>query len=239
MKRKKQVPDFIIALKSEDSGVRIDAAIVLGMIGDARAVDALVSALRDENSDVQKFALEALEKISSDWFRSDEAKRQVPDFIVALKSENIRVRVDAAKVLGKISDIRAMGALISALRDEDGDVRKSALEALEKISSDWFRSDEAKRQVPDFIVALKSENIRVRVDAAKVLGKISDIRAMGALISALRDEDGDVRKSALEALEKISSDWFRSDEAKRQVPDFIVALRSGNSSVRVDAAKVL
>ncbi|MEN3039246.1 MAG: HEAT repeat domain-containing protein [Candidatus Kryptonium sp.] len=48
-----------------------------------------------------------------------------------------------------------------------------------------------------------------------VFGMIGGEKALKTLISALRDEDRKVRKTALRALEKISSDWFRSNEAKK------------------------
>ncbi|MEN3039237.1 MAG: HEAT repeat domain-containing protein, partial [Candidatus Kryptonium sp.] len=76
---------------------------------------------------------EALRKISSDWFRSEEVKSQISDLIVALRSRDRGVRVEVVKVLGEIGDARAVDALVSVLGDENSDVRKSALEALEMI----------------------------------------------------------------------------------------------------------
>jgi DNA repair photolyase len=59
MKNKRDVNGLIKALKYDDPNVRYDAAKALGRLGDPRAVEPLISALRD----VCKSAAEALGKI--------------------------------------------------------------------------------------------------------------------------------------------------------------------------------
>ncbi|TFG90596.1 MAG: HEAT repeat domain-containing protein, partial [Candidatus Atribacteria bacterium] len=56
-----------------------------------------------------------------------------------------------AKVLG-------MPPLISALKDEDEDVRRRAVGVLGEINPKWRETEEAKRKVPEFISALKDED---------------------------------------------------------------------------------
>jgi HEAT repeat protein len=49
--------------RRKDSHVRWRAAGALGKIGDSRAVEPLIAALKDENSRVRQYAAEALRKI--------------------------------------------------------------------------------------------------------------------------------------------------------------------------------
>ncbi len=53
-------------MKDENGDVRIYAAKVLGDIGDAKAADPLIQALKDEEKYVQYAAEKALEKIKKD-----------------------------------------------------------------------------------------------------------------------------------------------------------------------------
>jgi len=64
LKEKRDLKGLIKALRYKRDGVvRQTAAEVLGEIGDARAVEPLLAALRDEDSDVREAAAEALGKI--------------------------------------------------------------------------------------------------------------------------------------------------------------------------------
>ncbi|MEN3039753.1 MAG: HEAT repeat domain-containing protein, partial [Candidatus Kryptonium sp.] len=277
-----RVSDLIVALKSRDSSVRIEIVKILSEIGDARAVDALVSALRDENSDVRKFALEALKKIGEPAVNMlisalgstynleflvevlvKMGKPAIETLIIALKDKDWRVRESVVEILGNIGDPETIEALIFALKDRSRNVQKSAAEALGKIGD--------VRAIKALIPALKSESENVResvvralvkigksaVEAlitaiedksagshiryyiARALGEIGSARAIAPLISILRDKDVWVQRSALEALRKISSNWFRSEEAKSRVSDLIVALSSRDRDVRVEVVKVL
>jgi HEAT repeat protein len=129
---------------------------------------------------------------------------RVDELIEQLKDEDWRVREAAAKALGKIGNIRAVEPLSAALRDKDEDVRESAASALEKINPNWHTTEEAKRQVPQFIAALRDEYWYVRKAAAYALGEIGDRWAINALKEvAEKDEVEEVKVIAKEALEKI------------------------------------
>ena len=121
--------------------------------------------------------------------------------------------------------------LIKALRNKDSGVRKAAAEALGKIGD--------QRAVEPLIEALRDEYWRVRIAVAYVLSKIGDQRAVEPLIQALRDEYWDVREAAAKALEKIEPEWYKTEVAKKQVPEFINALRHWDPDVRRAAAKAL
>jgi hypothetical protein len=127
------------------SSVPRHADDALGEIGDPRAVEPLIAALKDSGSAVglhaASNAASALGKIGD--------PRAVEPLIAALKDSNDRVPCyaadalgkmskvsvpcDAADALGKIGDPRSVGPLTAALTDANNDVRSSAADALRKI----------------------------------------------------------------------------------------------------------
>ena len=121
LKANKYVEGLINALKDKDPIVRGDAAEVLGKIGDSRAVEPLIEALKDI---VQFIAIESLGKIG---------EPAVEPLIKALKNKDTLIRSGAARALGKIRDKRAVEPLTEALKYGDIFVRSAAAEALEKI----------------------------------------------------------------------------------------------------------
>jgi len=242
-----EVEELIKKLKAKNEAVRRDAAEALGMLKDPRALMPLISALTDSDLDVRETVKRALNEIDPNWPDSEEAKMAVPDFISALKDSNVDVREAAAEALGEIKDARVIGPLISALIDSDLRVRWAAENALrgidtnyspwwgvvekEEIDPDWAKSEEAKRQVPEFISALKHSDGLVRRAVAKALGEIKDRRAVEPLISALKDKDESVRWNAAKALGKLKDE--------RAVEPLISALKDSNEGVRRAATKAL
>jgi HEAT repeat protein len=67
------------------------------MIGDNRAVEPLIGALKDENWNVQKTAAEALGKIGN--------KRALGPLMEALKDEDVYVRKTAGNVLEEMQSL--------------------------------------------------------------------------------------------------------------------------------------
>jgi HEAT repeat protein len=190
------------------------AARALGKIGDP-AVEPLIAALEDENSDVRFFAAVALKEIKD--------PRAVDPLIGALKDENPVVREYVAGWLGEIKDPRAVEALIAALKDKDSVVRASAMHALGAIGD--------PRAVAPLIAALKRGDWGDRESAAYALGEIKDPRAFEPLIAALKDNHELVRKSAAHALGETKD--------PRAVEHLIGALKDKDSVVRASAARVL
>lgn len=118
-------PLVAVLLKDRNGYTRAYAAYALGRIGDAGAVDALLSVLNDP--DVRLSAISALGRIGD--------VRAVEPLISALKVNNPRVRKRAANALGEIGDARAIEPLKAVLKDEDIGVREEAREALHRIGN--------------------------------------------------------------------------------------------------------
>ena len=112
-------------LKDSHVTVRSSAAVTLGYIGDARAVEPLIQALNDENEYVRYFAAVTLGRIGD--------SRAVQPLIQTLKDKDRDVRYIAADALGKIGDAKVVEPLIQALKDKDEYVRYNAVVALGNI----------------------------------------------------------------------------------------------------------
>ncbi|MCI0487135.1 MAG: M56 family metallopeptidase, partial [Blastocatellia bacterium] len=118
---------------------------------------------------------------------------------------------------------RVVEALKEALKDEDPDVRRSALFALGQMG------DSSVTEA--MIEALKSNDSQVRAQAAWALGMRGGQNAVEALIEALKDESAHVRAQAAWALGMKGNG--RATEA------LAAALRDENSHVRAQAAWAL
>src|ERR1035437_5475993 len=118
LKAKGDVPGLIKALRYEkDSGVRHDAALALGKIGDARAVEPFIAALGDQNGLVRWSAAESLGAFGD--------ARAVEPLIAALNDEESGVRDVAVAILGRIGGAQAVEPLRVALGHQQEDVRKA------------------------------------------------------------------------------------------------------------------
>lgn len=120
------VQPLIEALKIEDYEIRYSAAKLLGLIGDKRAVEPLIEALKNDNffTDLVKVRIiKSLAELGD--------KKAVEALIEALKNdERQSVRKEAAIALGKIGDKRAVLPLIEALKDVSYEVKWGAAVAL-------------------------------------------------------------------------------------------------------------
>lgn len=215
------VEPLIIVLKDEDEEVRGPAAIALGNIKDTRAVEPLIAALKliaessEEEKLIGKNAAWALGKIGD--------PRAIEPLISAMKDEEKGLK---GKVVGKI----LFGGILGTIQSVKitGGIKERDMG--EQWSVAWAIADIGKQAVEPLIAALnnKDSDEYIRKRAPVALWKIGDPRAVEPLIAILKgepfiatlkdDDDGDVyvRKSAKEALEKISGNNLGYDHAKWQ-----------------------
>jgi HEAT repeat protein len=154
----------------------------------------LIEALRDEDPDVRRDAVEDL------GFSDDP--RAVELLLEALRDEIPKVRAQAAYAFGQlgIADSRVFEALIEALRDSDSGVRMMAATGLLQILDQ--RADE-RALGPLCSALLSDDEPDTRYTAACALGALGDPRAVDALLKALEDNDPELRHWAAEALGEI------------------------------------
>ena len=198
-----------------DYAVRENALSSFRKIGDEKAVELIIRALRDKDSDVRSAAIWALGEMGD--------LRAVEPIIQCLKDKDKDVREEAVLVLGNMKDAKAVEPLIQALDDEETEVRSTAAETLGEIGD--------VRAVEPLIQAINDSDRVLRWKAAYSLGAIGDVRAVEPLIGVLKDKDEDLRKAAASALGRIG-------DMKATEP-LIQALRDENEDVRDDAVRSL
>ena len=143
----KSLTALVARLSSDDSVVRLDAAVELGRIGEAtpEVVSALVKAVDDADD---KVAVQAVTSLA--WM---QAKDAVDMLIAKVGDANCEehVRRRAAQALGQIGDERAIPALMPLLASRDRWLRENAILSLGYLK--------AKEAVPTLVKYAKGEGV--------------------------------------------------------------------------------
>ncbi|MBP2132538.1 HEAT repeat protein [Methanomicrobium sp. W14] len=116
------------ALSDSDPVIRRYAADALGLIGDIRAVSFLTDCVEDNDSGVRTRIILALGKLSESETKPSGA------VLNALSDESSDVRKTAAFVIGKMNLKEVPEELTRLLDDKNKYVRRSASDAVERIS---------------------------------------------------------------------------------------------------------
>lgn len=119
----------------------------------------------------------------------------------------------------KLKDI-SIKSLMDTLASKDGMARQKARESLVVVG---------KPAVPNLIRVLQnSKSDHLRWEAAKILGRIGDTKAIPSLVKALEDDDHDVAWLAAEALIKFKKTaWSVLMHALIKSEDDSISLRQG------------
>jgi HEAT repeat protein len=115
------VEPLIEALNDNEGTVKKFAAMILGNLGDTRALEELGMTLYDLHHEVSKAAAEALTKFGS---------RSVDILMEALNHPEAGIRERAISALGKIKDQRVAPVLIEMLGDPERIVRIQTIKSL-------------------------------------------------------------------------------------------------------------
>jgi len=207
------VEPLIESMSSDNSELCKNLAIVLGRIGDAKAVSPLINFLGHSNKDVRVYAANALWRIG---------EPSVIPLVSALGSTEYDIKLNAIKILGRIGDKRATRPLIGLIGDDDETIRASVVNSLgligdlgtidilynSMVNDNEFVGQYAvealmhmgKPAVDFLIEGLGSDNSGVRIKSASALGRIGDTRAVEPLIDMLWDKNELVRAYAANAL---------------------------------------
>lgn len=195
----------------EDTEVRFAAATALGEIGDARAIDRLVALLGDADYAVQQAAAEALPKFEN---------APVEQLVIRLQDEEASFY--AGKALAKIGP-PAIDRLLVELRDESSTVRSKVAYIVGEIGGP---------EVAEALVMVLSDSSPIlRETAAYALAMTKDPRAFEPLIALLQDSNTDVRRAAAGALGDL--------EDHRAVDPLITHFRSDTELVAYNSAMAL
>ena len=249
---KNTVPYIISVLKSNNSDVRTSAATLLGKLRDDQAIEPLITSLEDgdmyariaaaealENfndkravehlikalhyNDSYKEIKEVLDNIDKNWTGTDAAKIAAPVYMNMLNSREIKIRREAAKILGEIKDNRAVELLVISLSDKDEEVRDLSAKALSEIKDLSI--------VDPLIINLTNSDKNLRELSARILGYLGDKRAVDPLIDLLEDKEEVVRAQAVFSLNLIKD--------QRAVEPLISAIKDRDFQVKYNAITAL
>lgn len=175
------------ALKHEDNVIRTTAAKALGLLKDAKSIDALISHARDPEKSVRQAIVLALGDIKD--------KKALPVLTQALADEDWYVRAEAALALGKVGDAQAATKLFDLLKDSDSYVRQNARKALQELATEENKSA--------YVNALQSSDPAIRTMAAVALANTGDARGVDTLIEALERPEASDHMDVIRAVVKL------------------------------------
>lgn len=127
MKADESIDPLISALSSRKKNIRLNAAKLLGVLNNPKAIDALILTLRDNNKLVRREASTSLSRLGTE---------AVNPLIAILDDEDWRVRGAAAWALGNLDDERAIEPLEALLEDESAFVSSGAKNAIANIKKE-------------------------------------------------------------------------------------------------------
>jgi HEAT repeat protein/small nuclear ribonucleoprotein (snRNP)-like protein len=185
--------------------VRRRAAFGLGELSTDPAWAALSEMLKDPDRGVRAVAVTGL--------RSTKFSELI---ILMLKDEDAEVRADAAFMLGRMREHKAVRNLKTLLYDKRSFVRAQAADALCSIGG-----GEALQHLAN---ASQDANLNVRENAAYALGETGDSLAVQPLISLLHDKMTSVRIAAVSALAQIKD--------PRAIPSLYSMLKDEDPQIR-------
>lgn len=226
--------DLVLSEFQESVGSRSMIARTLGELGDARAVEPLIAALRDPDYLSRVAAVEALANLGDARAigpltavlddKNKAVSQAAASALKGWKSSNALTRVRIAIANRNFSACVTEGAvavepLIAAFKSEhDENMRNAAVRALVELGTP---------SVEPLIAALQDSYQFVREMAAKALGELKDARAVEPLIAALRQFDSFTIESALVQL------------GPQSVEPLIAVLHDSDGNVWNEAARVL
>jgi len=236
--------EYLIAMReSSDLKIKVAAVVLLGFVGDPRALGVLIKACGDEN--LQQASLEAIRNLGEaagsqllDRYRkADDEERCVIVYITgeilfpvsreivtaALEDSSLMVRALAAEAIGKAGLTELIPLVVRLLNDDSSEVRKRATAALVRLAG------VSRESVADSAVQLsESDNPDCRLQAVKLFGALREI---GHLTFLSKDEDYLVRREAIAALGEL-----KAPEAAGRLA---MALADEEADVRLAAATAL
>lgn len=198
------VPDLIAQLKrlKDDELESLQAAVVetLGTIGSAaKAALPTLATVKGRTIDLDL----AIKKSTRQILLADDT-RDVKALVEQTTSRDVGLRLRAVKTLGslKAEAAAAVPAVVWALNDPDGDVRRAAVTALRLIQP---QAKPSKELIQAIVVDLTDPDDNLRLNAVRTLGKLGTAAsaALPALQPLLTDPDKDVRRAAGEAIIKL------------------------------------
>lgn len=200
--------DLFEALKNQDWRYRQKAARILAYAQNSVAIDPLIAATKDENTDVSETAKESLEtvrlniRLSGDRkLNSEQDFHSLEGLKNAVHHKDAIVRRKAAVELGQINDPGSVNLLINSLLDEDTNVVIAARDSL--------RQRKEPQVVDALIAVLQYDSVQRKVwllvEIIGILRHKHDPASIHVLLNFLNHEDMSVRQHTIAVLGSFDS----------------------------------
>ena len=212
----KNIKHILETLNDENIDVRKESIRVLGSIGSKRAIDPLSEILKDNDPKIRNLAKNAMNKI----FKKIESNDILYEI---LKGKNVNARKEAIKLLGMLKDVNAIDTLIKSFDSTVASIRRASYRAILQILQN--KIDER------IINSLAEKSWRIRMYSTKILGEIGDLNTIETVFKLIEDENGNVRKAAIDALIN-----FKSDKVIEMAKS---SLKNSNWKIRRTGVKLL
>lgn len=195
-----QVVDVYRSSKNDDPRIRQYLTLVLGKLGDRRAVPALIDALHDSVVETRIYALIALAELHD--------PRSLSALIDATNDEDKDVRKTAIYALGELGDRRAIPVLEQALDNQRADIRFNAALSLSRFGdrkAEPVLRSMLDRSILDRVPGMRpDQKEEAMIAAIGAYGKLAGGSAIGDLQPiANGDESVRVRAAAKDELGKL------------------------------------
>jgi HEAT repeat protein len=185
-------------LDDKDSTTRTTAAITLGQMGKVGIVP-VCKGLVGSHHDVQEITISILAEAAD--------PSSIEPLAAVLGDPKSGIHVEAAIALGKFKDIRAVRALVTALKADPDKMGLPAAGGLAMIGP---------RAVEPLLEILADKDTRIQILAAKTLGGIGDERAVQPLSRMAQDAaDPAVKRAAEESLKMLKEHLEKARPASR------------------------
>lgn len=180
------------------SEVRRLSARILGECNQPEVVKALAQTIHDENPEVQREAIDALARFTSDTPGIAEIIGPLTSF---LHLGNIDLRIASAKALGALGNVNTLPNLQDSLEDENLLVRNQAVLAVQQLLKSHIT------QSTNDTKPLAVTNKREQKKAAQLEETVKQTveYALGKLADCLNDANAGVRKASALALSELSA----------------------------------
>ncbi|MDP8225513.1 MAG: HEAT repeat domain-containing protein [Candidatus Lernaella stagnicola] len=211
---------WLVQLDTGDGAAAMRAAMTLGELGDAKAIDPLIAKFAAEDQYMATAATHAVIKIGNGAV--------FPLVKASTESKSAAVRKYAAYALGRIGGDDAFAAVLQAAKDEAPKVRAQAATAFGVMGDD--------RALLPLFELLRDRSVSVRAAAAQSLGAIGDRRATNFLLEyGLCDISPEVARASAGALVQIGPEAVEPlIDAYNTKPDYArkrIVLAVGNIGV--------
>jgi HEAT repeat protein len=256
---KQQFMSDILRLTNDDLvPIRFAAAVAIGESKYSAGKNSVAQLLKDSDENVRLAADYALVMLGGSKSYTEQIRK-------AMASDDQQVRANAAFLLGKIGDKKALPLLHQAIRDEASDdrVRLNAIEAIARLGDEtiyqklWamlisaYADDRVfgiramgalgTPQTKDVISTMLKDNLPgVRLVAAEELGNMGDIAGEKIVADALTKDlaatQDQETKVQIQTLAALAIGQIRTPALKKFLPEL---LKSDSQFARLAAAKAV